>query len=130
MAIKERIAALVGLVIKKTMPSGGTGRSNWNSKGGQVDYSGKKMTPGMIMELGAGDDVEVVDPKGAATVHGVFPVLALFCLEVLESLLTALQGDLVRAGLLCGGPQRGGHRRHRVPENPTGPNWSGPGPFL
>ena len=66
-AIKERIAALVGLVIKKTMPSGGTGRSNWTGKGGQVDYSGKKMTPGMIMELGAGDDVEVVDPKGAAT---------------------------------------------------------------
>lgn len=66
-AIKERIAALVGLVIKKTLPSGGTGRSSWNGKGGQVDYSGKKMTPGMIMELGAGDDVEVVDPKGAAT---------------------------------------------------------------
>ena len=66
-AIKERIAALVGLVIKKTMPSGGNGRSSWNGKGGQVDYTGKKMTPGMIMELGAGDDVEVVDPKGAAT---------------------------------------------------------------
>lgn len=66
-AIKERIAALVGLVIKKTLPSGGTGRSSWGGKGGQVDYSGKKMTPGMIMELGAGDDVEVVDPKGAAT---------------------------------------------------------------
>ena len=66
-AIKERIAALVGLVIKKTLPSGGTGRSSWNGKGGQVDYSDKKMTPGMIMELGAGDDVEVVDPKGAAT---------------------------------------------------------------
>ena len=66
-AIKERIAALVGLVIKKTLPSGGTGRSSWTGKGGQVDYSGKKMTPGMIMELGAGDDVEVVDPKGAAT---------------------------------------------------------------
>lgn len=66
-AIKERIAALVGLVIKKTLPSGGSGRSSWNGKGGQVDYSGKKMTPGMIMELGAGDDVEVVDPKGAAT---------------------------------------------------------------
>ena len=32
-----------------------------------MDYSSKKMTPGMIMELGAGDDVEVVDPKGAAT---------------------------------------------------------------
>ena len=58
---------VVGLVIKKTLPSGGTGRSSWNGKGGQVDYSGKKMTPGMIMELGAGDDVEVVDPKGAAT---------------------------------------------------------------
>jgi lambda family phage portal protein len=66
-AIKERIAALVGLVIKKTLPSGGAGRSSWNSKGGQVDYSAKKMTPGMIMELGAGDDVQVVDPKGAAT---------------------------------------------------------------
>ena len=66
-AIKERIAALVGLVIKKTMPAGGLGRSGGRSQDGQVDYSGKKMTPGMIMELGAGDDVEVVDPKGAAT---------------------------------------------------------------
>lgn len=32
-----------------------------------MDYSAKKMTPGMILELGAGDDVEVVDPKSAAT---------------------------------------------------------------
>lgn len=67
-SIKERIAALVGLVIKKTLPTGGTGRSA-SSRGpdGQVDYSAKKMTPGMILELGAGDDVEVVDPKSAAT---------------------------------------------------------------
>ena len=67
-SIKERIAALVGLVIKKMLPTGGPGRSA-SSRGpdGQVDYSSKKMTPGMILELGPGDDVEVVDPKSAAT---------------------------------------------------------------
>lgn len=66
-SIKERIAALVGLVIKKTLPAGGSGRSAARGPDGQVDYSAKKMTPGMILELGAGDDVEVVDPKSAAT---------------------------------------------------------------
>ena len=66
-SVKERIAALVGLIIKKARPSGGAGRSAWQGQDGQADYSGKKMTPGMIMELGVGDDVTVVDPKGAAT---------------------------------------------------------------
>lgn len=85
-AIKERIAALVGLVIKKALPTGGTGRSS-SSRGldGQVDYSGKKMTPGMIMELGPGDDVEVVDPKSAATDATAF-------LKTQQSLIGSGQG--------------------------------------
>ena len=34
-------------------------------------------------------------------VHGILPVLSLFRLKVLEGFLAALQGRLVRVGLLC-----------------------------
>lgn len=67
-SIKERIAACLAVLIKKAMPSGGApGRGGIRQADGQVDYNGKKLGPGMIMEMGAGDEAQVVDPKGAAT---------------------------------------------------------------
>lgn len=55
------------VLIKKALPTGGTGRSSWTTKGGQVDYAGKRLSPGMMMEMGPGDDAQIIDPKGAAT---------------------------------------------------------------
>lgn len=66
-SVKERIAACLSVLIKKAIPSGGFGRSGGRGPDGQVDYAGKKLGPGMIMEMNAGDEAQVVDPKGAAT---------------------------------------------------------------
>ena len=66
-SVKERIAACLSVLIKKAIPSGGFGRSGGRGPDGQVDYTGKKLGPGMIMEMNAGDEAQVVDPKGAAT---------------------------------------------------------------
>ena len=32
-----------------------------------VTYAGKRLSPGMMMEMGPGDDAQIIDPKGAAT---------------------------------------------------------------
>ena len=66
-AVKERISALFALFIKKTNPTGGMGRGTRRGQDGQVDYSGKKMTPGMIMEGNVGDEAQIIDPKSTAT---------------------------------------------------------------
>ena len=66
-SVKERIAACLSVLIKKAIPSGGFGRTGVRNADGQVDYAGKKLGPGMIMEMNAGDEAQVVDPKGAAT---------------------------------------------------------------
>ncbi len=66
-SVKERIAACLSVFIKKTLPTGGIGRGSIRQTDGQVDYAGKKLGPGMIMEMNAGDDAQVVDPKGSAT---------------------------------------------------------------
>ncbi len=57
----------MSVLIKKAIPSGGFGRTGVRNADGQVDYAGKKLGPGMIMEMNAGDEAQVVDPKGAAT---------------------------------------------------------------
>lgn len=64
--VKERVAALLAVFIKRVTPSGGgfTGRSA-NEK--RHAYNGKMLTPGMIMELNPGDDIGVVQPPSQAS---------------------------------------------------------------
>ena len=62
-SVKERIAACLSVFIKKTNPSGGFGRSSSTATTAANSYSGKMLTPGMITELNAGDEIQVVDPK-------------------------------------------------------------------
>lgn len=64
-SVKERIAACLAVFIKKAVPSGGIGRSGVKMPDGSVDYTGKSLTPGMIKEMNAGDEIQVVDPKSA-----------------------------------------------------------------
>lgn len=66
-SVRERIAACLAVLIKKALPSGTMGRSGIRGADGRVDYAGKRLSPGMIMEMGPGDDAQIVDPKGAAT---------------------------------------------------------------
>ena len=64
-SVKERIAACLSVFIKKALPVSGFGRSGSVAPGGTLNYEGKKLAPGMISELNAGDDIQVVNPQGA-----------------------------------------------------------------
>lgn len=63
-SVKERVAALLAVLIKRISPGGtGIGRSTSEQR---IGYSGKTLSPGMIMELNPGDDVSVVQPPAQA----------------------------------------------------------------
>ena len=66
-SVKERIAACLSVFIKKTIPTTGIGRGTTVQRGPQVTYEGKTISPGMIKELNAGDEIQVVNPTGQAT---------------------------------------------------------------
>ena len=63
-SVKERIAACLAVFIKKTVPTVGIGRNAAMENAEKHSYDGKTLTPGMMKELNAGDDVEVVNPSG------------------------------------------------------------------
>ena len=63
-SVKERIAACLSAFITKTAATtSGFGRSA--AVGPQKSYDGKRISPGMIMELNAGEDVKSVAPSGS-----------------------------------------------------------------
>lgn len=66
-SVKERIAACLSVFIKKTIPTTGIGRGIGGVQGALHDYQNKSITPGMIKELNAGDEIQVVNPAGQAT---------------------------------------------------------------
>jgi len=65
-SLKERIAACLSVFIRKLIPQGGgnmLGRSGEMTDGKpRPSYEGKTITPGMIHELGMGEDITVVNP--------------------------------------------------------------------
>ena len=63
-SVKERIEACLAIFIKKGLPTTGLGRQNGSASGERVSYEGKMLTPGMIKELNAGDEIQVVNPSG------------------------------------------------------------------
>ena len=63
-SVKERIAACLSVFIKKTIPTTGIGGRANISASNKNDYEGKKIAPGMIKELNAGDEIQVVNPSG------------------------------------------------------------------
>lgn len=84
-SIKERIAACLAIFIKRNVPAGGLGRGVVRTESGKVDYEGISLSPGMIKEMGAGDGIEVVDPKSASTDASAF-------LKLQQGLISAGQG--------------------------------------
>lgn len=70
-SVKERIAACLAVFIKKITPSLGSvsGFRGMGAPEAKVsgDYEGKRISPGMIKELNAGDEIQVVNPAGQAT---------------------------------------------------------------
>lgn len=65
-SVKERIAACLSVFIKKSIPTSGIGRGTIQDQT-RVSYDGKTISPGMIKELNAGDEIQVVNPTGQAT---------------------------------------------------------------
>lgn len=63
-SVKERIAACLSVFIKKVNP-GGFGRGSGESS--TRSYNGKMLTPGMITEMNAGDEIQVVDPSAGGS---------------------------------------------------------------
>ncbi len=63
-SVKERIAACLSVFIKKQIPTTGIGRGSTGSVQNKHDYEGKTISPGMIKELNAGDEIQVVNPSG------------------------------------------------------------------
>ena len=62
-SIKQRIEACLSVFIKKSIPTQGIGRQGAGASD-RVNYDGKLLSPGMIKELNAGDDIQVVNPTG------------------------------------------------------------------
>ncbi len=63
--IKEKIAACLAVFIKRLNPSGTLGRGP--RTGPEVTYEGKRIVPGMIMEMNAGDEAQMLNPAGQGT---------------------------------------------------------------
>lgn len=63
--IKEKIAACLAVFIKRIYPGGGPGRGP--RTGAEVTYEGKRVVPGMIMEMNAGDEAQMLNPAGQGT---------------------------------------------------------------
>lgn len=66
-SVKQRIEACFAVFIKKSIPTTGIGRQGVGATGPRETYDGKTLTPGMIKEMNAGDEVQVVNPQGQAT---------------------------------------------------------------
>ena len=61
--VKEKIAACLAVFIKRINPAGRTqGRDQ--RTGTSVNYEGKRVVPGMIMEMNAGDEAQMLNPSG------------------------------------------------------------------
>ena len=68
-AVKQRIEACFGIAIKKDLPTTGTlGRgATAVPDGPRQTYAGKTLSPGMMLEMNAGDSLETINPQGQAT---------------------------------------------------------------
>lgn len=71
-SVKERINACLAVFIKRQLPTSGIGRAGATNDGNKYSYNGKMLTPGMINELNAGDEVQVVNPTGQAADASTF----------------------------------------------------------
>lgn len=65
--IKEKIAACLAVFIKRVNPSGPPGKGREARNGPSVQYEGKRVVPGMIMEMNMGDEAQMLNPTGQGT---------------------------------------------------------------
>ena len=64
-SMKQRIEACFGIGIKRGLPQSGVGRVG--AVGPKLAYEGKMLTPGMILEMNPGDEIQQINPQGQAS---------------------------------------------------------------
>ena len=64
-SVKERMLACLAVFVKKVNAALGLGRNQKVDK--ETGAKKRKLSPGMIMELDAGDEIQVVNPSGQAS---------------------------------------------------------------
>ena len=65
-SVKQRIEACFGIAVKRNYPTGGVGRVN-TYNGPVQTYAGKTVTPGMILEMNPGEEIQAINPQGQAS---------------------------------------------------------------
>lgn len=80
---KQRVQASVALAIKRINPQG-LGRVNAD-KAGNKGYTRQMFTPGMVTELAAGDEVQLINPQGQASDASTY-------IKLLQRLVASGQG--------------------------------------
>ena len=65
--VKEKIAACLAVFIKRANPSGTPGKNIRSGQNIAVNYEGKRVVPGMIMEMNLGDEAQMLNPSGQGT---------------------------------------------------------------
>lgn len=65
-AVKQRIEACFGIAIKRNNPTGTIGRGAAYS-GPLQTYQGKTVSPGMILEMNPGEEMQAINPQGQAS---------------------------------------------------------------
>ena len=84
-SVKQRIEACFGIAIKKNYPTGGIGRAASAYNGPLQTYAGKNVSPGMILEMNPGDEIQSINPQGQASDASGF-------VKLLQRLVGAGQG--------------------------------------
>ena len=66
-SVKQRIEACFGIAIKRALPTAGIGRPGTTTVGGKQTYDGKTLSPGMMLEMNPGDEIQNINPQGQST---------------------------------------------------------------
>lgn len=66
-SVKQRIEACFGIAIKRNLPTAGLGRPGTTTVGGKQTYDGKTLSPGMMLEMNPGDEIQNINPQGQST---------------------------------------------------------------
>lgn len=67
-SVKQRIEACFGIAVKRNYPTGGVGRVAAPQYNGPVQtYTGKTVSPGMILEMNPGEEIQAINPQGQAS---------------------------------------------------------------
>ena len=65
-SVKQRIEACFGIAVKRNNPTSGIGRMP-TQNGPVQTYAGKTVTPGMILEMNPGEEIQAINPQGQAS---------------------------------------------------------------